>query len=105
MIEPGVYLLIREHVVIYVGQTLDIKHRLIGHKNKHFDRYHFFKCPIDKLNWFEEELINRFRPVWNKVTTAKVSPHNRIIRIKQEIRRLEQIIRFEERKQQNKKQQ
>lgn len=88
MIEPGIYILIDNHTPVYVGQTLDIKTRLKAHKDKVFDRYHFFKCDIEKLNFFEEELIDRLRPKYNKSKIGRISIHTRMLQIKKEIDKL-----------------
>lgn len=86
----GVYLLIRNHIVVYVGQTWQIETRIRNHrsdKKKEFDRYHFFKCPAENLNWFEQELIERFKPIYNKQT--KVNNYFSLMNaIRKEMRKL-----------------
>jgi hypothetical protein len=66
----GIYLLIHNHEVVYIGQTMKIKKRLSMHKrDKVFDRYHFFKIhrdSYDKIDDFESRLIARFNPKYNK---------------------------------------
>ncbi len=85
----GIYLLICNHEVVYIGQTLNVESRLKAHKiDKVFDRYHFFKCDVDKLNFFEEELIDRFRPKYNRSKLGRISVYIRILQIKKEIQRL-----------------
>lgn len=81
----GVYLLIRNHIVVYVGQTHNIKKRLKSHKNKVWDRYHFFECHPDLLNYFEERLVDRFRPEYNKALKHPYSSLHRKLQINKEI--------------------
>lgn len=96
MIEPGIYLLIDNHEVVYIGQTLNIHQRLKSHKDKIFDRYHFFRCEIDKLNFFEEELIDRFRPKYNKSKLGRIAINIRILQLKREISRLKRDLILED---------
>lgn len=82
----GVYLLIKDHIVVYVGQTYDLEVRLKQHKNKDWDRYHFFECHPDSLNQFEERLIDKFRPKYNRSIHAPYSEHIRKLQLRREIK-------------------
>lgn len=73
----GVYLLIKDHTVVYVGQTSRLQDRLYQHKDKDYDRYHFFRCHPLLLNEFEEGLIERFMPKYNRSVHAPCSTHLR----------------------------
>ena len=96
MIISGVYLLIKNHIVVYVGQTMEFDRRLRNHYDKDFDRYHFFECDFDKLNHFEERLIEKFRPIYNKETGCHYSVEHRRLQLKRRIAKLEKQIAMEE---------
>lgn len=73
----GVYLLIHNHEIVYVGQTMGLRGRLSQHRrDKTFDRYKFFEFKPENwenINAFEERLIRRFKPKYNKRIKSKVS--------------------------------
>ena len=95
MIISGVYLLIKNHIVVYVGQTMEFDQRLKQHSDKDFDRYHFFACDIDKLNHFEERLIDKFRPIYNKEMGCHYSIEHRRLLLRRRIVKLEKQIALE----------
>ena len=64
-IETGVYFLIRQKVVVYVGRTKNLDQRLLGHTNKQYDDVRFFPCPESKLSYYENRWIARFKPEYN----------------------------------------
>lgn len=70
--QPGVYLLLQEARVVYVGQTSHLMLRLLQHRNegrKQFDAALFYHMPdsneSDRL-WVEGALICLYRPYANK---------------------------------------
>lgn len=57
----GVYFLLCNSEIIYIGQTSNLFKRLAYHlSNKDFDCYAFFPCPKDELNFMEAKLIREF---------------------------------------------
>lgn len=63
----GIYFLVRNERVVYVGQTLDIEDRVREHvlHGKRFDRYYWVKCaPEDRLK-LEAVYIKELRPEEN----------------------------------------
>lgn len=63
----GIYFLIDKDLVVYVGQSHNIKHRMIQHnKEKVFDNIYYFECPESELNELEAKYIGEFNPSYNK---------------------------------------
>lgn len=60
----GVYFLIRDNSIVYIGQTKDLKKRLCGHHVKH-DKYRFIPCHKSLLNHYETRWLKKFRPIEN----------------------------------------
>lgn len=87
----GIYFLIKQGCIIYIGQTQDLKTRLQNHADKDFDAFRFISCEADKLNYYESRWITRFRPSLNKTNKAyfnrgvKKHPGRVDIRLTQEI--------------------
>lgn len=65
----GIYFLFKGDEIVYVGQSLNIFHRVEGHKaegSKEFDSACFFECPVDKLDEYEIIAIRALAPKYNK---------------------------------------
>lgn len=66
---PGVYFLIRESTIVYVGQSLWVYARLCEHiraKKIPFDSYFVQRCTVAELAPLESRYIAKFRPRHNK---------------------------------------
>jgi hypothetical protein len=64
----GVYFLLSEGRVIYIGQTIDMHTRLWQHKSQRkriFDRALFLECDRDMLDEVEARCIALFKPTSN----------------------------------------
>ena len=62
----GVYFLIQENEIVYVGQSVNIFARVATHiQQKEFDSYAFLECPPDKLIIYESLYIHSLRPKLN----------------------------------------
>ena len=62
----GVYFLIRDGVVVYVGQSINVFQRLDEHrKKKQFDRFYVLPCPAERLREVEMHYIKTFAPELN----------------------------------------
>lgn len=61
----GVYFLIYESEVVYVGQAVNVYSRIGQHTDKKFDRYAFVPCPPDMMNKIESLYIHCLRPKLN----------------------------------------
>ena len=62
-VQSGVYFLVKDGRVVYVGQSIYVPMRLLEHsKCKDFDSYAFIQCPKDKLNILESLYIHALAP-------------------------------------------
>jgi len=64
----GIYFLMDDSEVVYVGQSVDIESRVLIHVKegrKRFQHYSFFECDIDDLNEMESYFIWYFQPRLN----------------------------------------
>lgn len=61
----GIYFLIKDGSVIYVGQSTQPERRLLQHRDKDFDSFRIIKCHVSKLLEYERRLIKLFNPVFN----------------------------------------
>lgn len=62
----GVYALLVESEVVYIGQTTNVIRRIGEHAaTREFDEYRFIRCEVDRLAQMERELIRIYRPTWN----------------------------------------
>jgi hypothetical protein len=69
----GVYFLVHEHRVVYVGQSVNILARVGSHKasRKVFDRVAFVTCAQEHLNVVESLYIHILRPPLNGDSNTK----------------------------------
>ena len=61
----GIYFLIKDEKVVYVGQSVDIFTRVCAHRAKDFDSFTFLVYPRHLLNLAEASYIQRFNPAMN----------------------------------------
>ena len=67
----GVYFLIRDLKVVYVGQSVDVIARVGSHRTnrvKQFDEYYFIRCPEEYMNILEAHFIAKLSPAYNTST-------------------------------------
>lgn len=62
----GVYFLIKDKKIVYVGKTENGISRIFAHKDKDFDSYSFFNIPKSDLDWVESINIIHYKPTYNK---------------------------------------
>jgi len=65
----GIYFLVKQDEVVYVGQSVDFHNRVLAHKKLgviDFDTYSWIECKKADLNNMEAEYILKFKPVLNK---------------------------------------
>lgn len=67
VIASGVYFLVKGAEVVYVGQSLDMLHRIARHRRegKEFDGYACVECAPDRLDDLEAQYIAAFAPRHN----------------------------------------
>lgn len=63
----GIYFLIKDKEVIYVGQSLDVFHRMSRHRrdNREFDSFAYIECEPERLDELESAYITAFVPFLN----------------------------------------
>lgn len=62
----GVYLLMLNGKVIYVGSTQNWPNRLVQHKEIAFDECRIIECPLESLHKNEGRLIRLLKPIHNR---------------------------------------
>jgi hypothetical protein len=60
----GIYFLIKNEEIIYIGKAVSVFARLIQHPVK-FDKFHFIQCEEKDLSITEKVLISKFKPAQN----------------------------------------
>lgn len=75
---PGIYFLVRQGEVVYVGQSINVHARVWQHKQarKDFDAFTYVKCERDSLDALESLYIHTLRPRLNgdMCTGEKLAP-------------------------------
>ena len=61
----GVYFLVHDNEVVYVGQSVHIYSRIAQHSGKKFDRYAFVPCDVALLDKLESLYIHVLKPRLN----------------------------------------
>jgi hypothetical protein len=69
----GVYFLIREGRIIYVGQSRNVYARIGAHRDKSFDRITIFLCDLKDLLMIEAAYIKALQPELNRKIRAAQS--------------------------------
>ncbi len=71
---PGVYMLVRDNAVVYVGSSVDVIARIASHRKgwerKDFHRALFLPCPASERLEIEGALIRFFLPEYNGIAQA-----------------------------------
>jgi hypothetical protein len=64
----GIYFLIKDDEIVYIGQSIHIPHRLKNHKRdkKPFDKVFFIECKRRELDRLERMLIRQYTPRLNR---------------------------------------
>lgn len=62
----GIYFLIKNSEIVYVGQSVDVYSRMACHRReKEFDRFHIIPCEKEHLLEIEAKYIAKFNPKLN----------------------------------------
>lgn len=101
--KTGIYFLIQNHVVIYVGKTTRFPKRLEYHRGQlmPYDSVKFFPCNSVLLDYYEERWIRWFKPEYNRTLKNSRRKIRRTVKIKvisikrpMKFRRLSELSRF-----------
>jgi hypothetical protein len=72
----GVYFLVRDGRVVYVGQGVNCGSRSLSHSDKKFDHVFVMPCPRQDLNKVEAAFISVLKPEYNAIRkTSKTGNH------------------------------
>ena len=67
--QSGIYFLIANNTVAYVGQSRQVFARICQHmKKKTFDSFYWIACAVEDLDSMEQHCIDKFKP-WMNVRT------------------------------------
>ena len=67
MNRPAVYALFKDEQIVYIGQSINAYSRIGSHnKDKDFDHFRIMPCLKHRMNNWEEMLIQRYKPKYNK---------------------------------------
>lgn len=87
-VEPdicGIYFLIKKDQIIYIGQSVNVKHRLYAHKqDKDFDYYYVHECLPEELDTLEAQYIVKYDPPEN----GPILPKNELYKTMTQIKEL-----------------
>lgn len=64
-VKSGVYFLINDNEVVYVGQTQNGLKRIMQHSDKEFNKYSFIELPPEELDYYEDLYIMKYQPKYN----------------------------------------
>ena len=64
--DPVVYFLVLGTQVVYVGQTVNLASRLLGHADKVYDSVFYIRCRMEERLAREAEYISFFNPPLNQ---------------------------------------
>lgn len=71
-----IYFLIKNNVVVYVGQTRQGLYRPFSHRDKEYDEMKIILCDEKKLDLIEDKYILKYKPIYNKEINNAYSLHN-----------------------------
>ena len=67
MNRPAIYALFKDEEIVYIGQSINTYSRIGSHnKDKDFDYFRIMPCLKHRMNNWEEMLIQRYKPKYNK---------------------------------------
>ena len=72
MNRPAIYALFKDEEIVYIGQSINAYSRIGSHnKDKDFDHFRIMPCLKHRMNNWEEMLIQRYKPKYNKAGLKK----------------------------------
>ena len=72
MNRPSIYALFKDEEIVYIGQSINAYSRIGSHnKDKDFDYFRLMPCLKHRMNHWEEMLIQRYQPRYNKAGLKK----------------------------------
>ena len=95
----GIYFLIKDNVIVYIGKAFDISSRIRAHiieDKKDFDEIRYVEKEIDDLDLSENYYISLYNPKYNKTHSQKCENYNRYLKGDYLNLRLKDIVEFNE---------
>ena len=69
----GIYFLVNNKKVVYVGQSTNILSRIVGHGDKIYKEIYYLICKQEELEILETHFIVSLNPEYNKTHSAMIS--------------------------------
>jgi len=86
IIKSGVYVLILDGIVVYVGESKSVYSRIGAHvkdSKKRFDSVRILPCQEHRRKYWEAVLIDRYQPLFNKTGKNKETNRRHIFELGQ----------------------
>jgi len=86
IIDSGVYILILEGVIVYVGESMSVYSRIGAHvkdTKKRFDTVRILPCLEHRRRYWEAILIDRYQPIFNSKGKDKATNKRHIFELSQ----------------------
>ena len=78
----GIYFLMNDNEVVYVGQSIDIHRRINKHKeSKTFDKIYYLEVDKQNLDEIEKKYILEYQPIYNKTYLNKYNIKEKVQKI------------------------
>jgi predicted GIY-YIG superfamily endonuclease len=61
----GIYFLIRDNKIIYIGQSVNIPARIVNHTKKNYTHIFCLECDESELDILERKYLQKFHPELN----------------------------------------
>ena len=96
-VQSGIYLLINDNEVVYVGKTENGLRRIMQHNDKIFNKYSFIEVPPEELDYYEDFYIIKYQPKYNNFYSYyRISVDSAYRQLKYEIRKKINIEQFKQ---------
>lgn len=88
--KTGIYFLIKDNEIVYVGQSTQFYTKLSSHvNNKDFDSYFIIEVPEEQLTEYEVEYIIKFNPIYNSIL-----PSNNIYKTLESMKKIFELTKW-----------
>lgn len=72
--KSGIYFLIDQGTIVYIGKSQNVVTRTTQHKDKKWDEYSYITCHFKDLNRLEKMYIKTYSPKYNEALAYKKVP-------------------------------
>lgn len=94
-VKNGIYLLINNNEVVYVGKTKSGLKRIMQHNDKTFNKYSFIETLPEELDYYEDFYIIKYQPKYNNFYSYyRISIDSAYRQLKYEIKKQINIKQF-----------